>query len=166
MGSALTLAGVGASLVAGGLDADASAEAILGQVVQRPTATLPATTTAPIFTITGGRIGIAALIGEVTTVIQTQACNLKVQANPTATGSSVDLCADLNISAKAVATLFGLTGAVADALLSGLAIVGQDRLLICQIGTIDLVTSATNTGSVKWTLRYVPIDVGARVVAA
>jgi hypothetical protein len=33
-------------------------------------------------------------------------------------------------------------------------------------GTIDLNCAATNTGAVKWTIEYEPIDSGATVVVA
>jgi hypothetical protein len=152
------------ALTAAKFHADAAAKLILGKVVQRATANLPATATAAIFTVTG-RVA-ATIVGEVTTVIQTQACNAKLQSNPTAAGSSVDLCADLDISAKAVATLLGITGTFANAMVAGVALPLQAAPVVLQAGTIDLVTSATNTGQVKWTVRYVPIDDGATVVAA
>ena len=55
----------------------------LGIHVQKAAATLPATTTQNIFTIGGGRVWVVALVGEVTTVIQNQANNLKVTSVPT-----------------------------------------------------------------------------------
>ena len=165
MGAGLKLVGVG-QVTKTSLKDNAAAKAALGVGVDRATAALPATATAAIFTVAGGRCLITQLLGEVTSVIQTQVCNVKVQANPTATGSSVDLCANLDVSAKAVATLFGITGTLADALLSGLAIIGQATPVIVQAGTIDLVTGATNTGSVKWHVRYIPLDEGATITAA
>lgn len=132
----------------------------------RATAVLPATTQAAIFTITG-RIQLVDIIGEVTTVIQTQANNLKITANPTV-GADVDICAVTNVTAAAVGSQFSITGTFATGLVvtpSG-AFVRQAASTILTAGTLDLVTSATNTGSVKWTARYVPIDPGARVIAA
>ena len=140
---------------------------VLGAKVDRATAALPATTAAALFTVSGGRVAITQIVGEVTTVIQTQANNTKLTANPT-TGTSVDICAVLDISADEVGTLYGITGVAADALIGvnagGLS--GQDRPVVVNEGTIDLVCAATNTGAVKWTLFYVPIDEGASVVAA
>lgn len=147
-------------------DADAVMYMALGKVVQRDTANLPQTATEALFTITGGRVLITSLVGEVTTVIQTQANNAKLQANPTASGSSVDICANLDVTAKAVASLFAITGTLADAMVNGLAVKAQLAGIVAQTGTIDLVCSASNTGQVKWTLHYVPLDVGARVTAA
>lgn len=160
MGSGVSL--LGQEIV---LHRNDAAQMGLGFVVQRATAALPATTTAAIFTVTG-RCVVSHIVGEVTTVIETQACNLKLQGNPTATGSSVDLCANLNISADVVGSLYVITGTFADALADGLAVKAQLAPFIVQAGTIDLVTSATNTGQVKWTVRYYPLDEDALIVAA
>jgi len=63
---------------------------------------------------------------------------------------------------------FGLKPAEVHALIgiNAGAVPGQTRSVIVNIGTIDLDCAATNTGQVKWTLFYVPIDNGASVVAA
>jgi len=108
-----------------------------------------------------------AILGEVTTVIQTQANNTKLVANPTA-GTSVDLCAVLNISADEVGCLYGVTGTVGDALIgvnAGYAPLPA-RPLVVAAGTIDLDCAASNTGSVKWSIWYAPLDDGAVVTAA
>lgn len=160
MGSALTIVGAGLTLTN-----DDARMLGLGILATRPTAALPQTTTQAIFTVTG-RCMLMQILGEVTTVIQTQANNLSLEANPTATGSSVALCAVRNISADAVATLYGITGTAANALVAGLAILGQATPVIVQAGTIDLVASASNTGAVKWNVYYMPLDVGASIVAA
>jgi hypothetical protein len=140
----------------------------LGTLVSRATATLPATALGAIFNITGGRILIRALIGEVTTVIQTQACTVKVTSTPTA-GSAVDLSAvSASISALEVGGRLTLPAAAATALVTGNAggVIGDQAKWIIGPGSIGITTSATNTGSVKWDLVYVPIDNGAQVVAA
>lgn len=132
----------------------------------RATATLPATTATPYFTVTG-RIKLLSIIGEVTTIVQTQACNAKLIANPTV-GADVDMCAVLNITASAVGAQLSITGTLADALVrttSGVGVFQTFPQLVLP-GSIDLSTSATNTGATKWQVKYVPIDPGARVVAA
>jgi hypothetical protein len=138
-----------------------------GFQTDRATAALPQTAQAAIFTVTGGLIEVKGIIGEVTTVIQTQACNLSVVANPT-TGTDVALCAVLNISADEVGCLYGITGVYADALVGANAgsTVLPDRKVVVNTGTIDLLTSASNTGSVKWKLLWLPITDGATVTAA
>lgn len=132
----------------------------------RTTASLPATTASALFTVTG-RIKLISIIGEVTTIVQTQACNAKLIANPTV-GADVDLCAVLDITAAAVGTQFSITGTLANAMVKTTSGAGvfQAAPLLIQPGTIDLSTSANNTGSVKWRIEYVPVDAGARVFAA
>lgn len=134
---------------------------------ERPPATLPQTAQAALFTVSGGRIAVLGLVGEVTVVIQTQANNTKIVSNPT-TGTDVDLCAVLNITAKEVGALFGITGTFADALVGANAgtTVLCDRPVVVPIGTIDLNCAASNTGSVKWRLLWLPIDANATVAAA
>lgn len=148
-------------------EAIAFTRAILGARVDRATATLPQTTAGALFTVSGGRVAITSIVGEVTTVIQTQANNTKLTANPT-TGTSVDICAALNISADEVGTLYGITGAFATAMggVNAGALAGMLAPVIVNAGTIDLDCAASNTGAVKWSLTYAPIDDGATIVAA
>ena len=139
-----------------------------GISVSRATAALPATALGAIFTVTGGRIMIRSLVGEVTTIIQAQACTVKVTSTPT-TGTAVDLCAaSASISGLEVGGRLALPAAAATAMVTGNAGATQNDLTrwLVPIGSIGITTSATNTGSVKWDLVYVPFDSGAQVVAA
>jgi len=138
-----------------------------GVKVDRATATLPQTTAAAIFNIKVGRVLLKQVVGEVTTVIQTQANNTKLTANPT-TGTSVDICAVLSITGDEVGTLYGITGLNTDALIgiNAGALPGQTRPVVLPVGTLDLDCAASNTGSVKWTVFYVPVDDGAYMEAA
>jgi len=140
-------------------------EVALGQRVDRAAAALPQTAAHALFTVSGGRVKITSLIGEVTTEIQNQANNTKLVANPTV-GGTLDLCAVLDIAADAVGTLYGISGILADAMLDGIAIEAMSQGVIVKPGTIDLDCAANNTGEVKWTLHYVPVDAGATVAAA
>ncbi len=140
--------------------------AVVPRIVSRTAATLPATTQTPYFTVTG-RVIITQIVGEVTTAVQNQACNLDLYSNPSV-GSDVALCAVVDIDNDAVGTLYTLTGTLSDALIattSG-AFSAQSKALVVTAGTIDLKTSATNTGATKWTLHYIPLDSGSTVVAA
>ena len=132
----------------------------------RATATLPATTATPYFTVTG-KVRIIDIIGEVTTVVQTQANNTKLIANPTV-GADVDMCAVLDITAAAVGSIFTITGTLANAMVKTVsgAGVAQAAPLIVTAGTIDLSCAATNTGATKWLVRYIPLDPGAAIFAA
>lgn len=139
----------------------------LGKIVERDTATLPQTTAGSLFTIAGGKVLITAIVGEVTTIIETQANNTKLIANPT-TGTSVDMCTVLDTSADEVGCLYGITGTPANALIgtnAGLT-PAMAKGLILNIGTIDLSCASSNTGAIKWTIHYIPIDENATIVAA
>lgn len=138
----------------------------LGIQVERAAANLPQTTQHALFTVSGGRV-LAWILGEVTTVIQTQINATKLRHNVT-TGTDQDLCATLDITADEVGTLYTITGTFTDALLgSGPASrFGLSAPVVLKPGTIDLNCAASNTGQVKWTLWYIPLDVGALVVAA
>lgn len=140
---------------------------LLGTKVDRATANLPQTTQSALFTITGGRILLTSIVGEVTTIIQTQANNTKLVGNPT-TGTDVDICAVLSITAKEVGTLFGITGLFSDALVganAGAGVLPRNPVVI-PVGTLDLSCAASNTGQVKWSITYVPLDDNASVAAA
>jgi hypothetical protein len=135
--------------------------------LDRAADTLPQTTQEALFTITGGRILVYQIIGEVTTVIQTQTDNAQLVFNH-ATAADVDLCADLDITADAVGTLYGITGTFADAMLSGFALPATTlpAPLILSEGSIDFDCSANNTGAVAWTLFWAPLDDGTYVATA
>ena len=140
----------------------------LGGKVERSPAVLPATTQSAIFTVSGGRVVVTALIGEVTTVCSATATTLKVTANPT-TGSDVDIATATAETSQEVGSLVSLPLTLAGALNVQNAGAGQVPAsvgFVIPIGTIDLVTSATNTGALKWTLFYYPLDNGASVTAA
>lgn len=140
---------------------------LLGIKVDRATAALPQTTTGALFTVSGGRVLVTGIVGEVTTVIQTQANNTKLVATPT-TGTAVDICAVLDITADEVGCLYGITGVFSDAMVganAGATVLPQ-RPVVVAVGTIRLSCAASNTGSVKWSLTYIPLDDGAQVVAA
>lgn len=140
---------------------------LLGTQVDRAAAALPQTTQSALFTVTGGRIIVTAIIGEVTTVIQAQANNAKLVANPTV-GTDVDLCAVLSIASDEVGCLYGITGLFSDALVgvnAGAGVLPRNPVVV-PAGSIDLSCAASNTGAVKWSLTYVPLDAAATVAAA
>jgi len=131
----------------------------------RASATLPATKATPYFTVTG-KIKLLDIVGEVTTVVQAQANNTKLIANPTV-GADVDLCAVNSITGDAKGTIYTITGTLANAMVattSG-AGVAQAAPLVVAAGTIDLSCAATNTGATKWGVRYQPLESGSRVFA-
>lgn len=140
---------------------------LLGQTTERATAVITAATV-NIFTITGGRIIVTQILGEITTVIQNIPVNVRLQANPT-TGTIRNICANLNIQAYAAGDLLGITGINIDPMIppaSAGVLEAQTMGVIVQEGTIDLISDAAPTGSVKWTLKWMPFDTGAAVAAA
>lgn len=137
---------------------------LLGIKVDKASFTLPASTTATLFTISGGRILLTSIVGEVTTIVQAQANATKLISTPT-TGTAVDLCATLDITGDEVGCLYGITGTLATAMVGANAgaTTGMATPLILPIGTIKLSCAATNTGATKWSMTYVPIDDAASV---
>jgi len=135
-------------------------------VTQRASATLPATTATPYFTVTG-KVRIISIIGEVTTAVQAQANAIKLISNPTV-GADVDLCSTVEANAAAVGSLFTVTGTLANAMIKTVsgAVPQQASPVIVTAGSIDLNTAATNTGATKWSVVWEPVDPGAMVIAA
>lgn len=142
-----------------------------GILVSRATSALPATTSLNIFTVSGGRVLLVHLLGEVTTAIQAQACTVKFTSTPT-TGSAIDLSAvstsisGLEVGGKITMPSVAGSGNAAVFSNAGYIAIGPVAPAAVAIGSISYTTSATNTGSIKWDLIYVPLDTGASVAAA
>ena len=154
------------------------AEVILGTRVDRAAATIPDTTTADLFTVTGGRVLIRALYGEVTTVMSATVTSINLQYKKTG-GSDVDISAATVVTSDAVGTLYTITGVAAD-LLSAQTVAGTEvptvtfasvfagaaAGIIVPAGAVRLQSTATQTGAAKWSLWYIALDDGAAVAAA
>ena len=140
---------------------------ITEKAITRTTANIPQTTTTSIFTVTGAPIEIISIVGEVTTAIQNQANSMKLLILDTASSTSTDICASLNIANAAVGTFFSITGTLANAMVSNVGGVGvaQTSRIICPVGSIRVNTTASNTGQVRWYLRYRPLGTSAVVTA-
>jgi hypothetical protein len=142
---------------------------ILGIKKDRTTSSLPATGDLSIFTITGGRIIVTSIVGEVTTIIQAQANAIKLKSVPT-TGTTKDISGTLDINAYEVGALISLDGTALSTALSGTnagaALSMRGGGIVVPIGAIKLNTAATNTGAIKWSLTYIPYEDGAVAVAA
>lgn len=140
---------------------------VKGIVVNRDTDVPPQTANEDIFTIVGGRVLLVQILGEVTTVIGAGASNLRIRHNPTI-GAVGNICADVAIANDAEGVIYGITGTVATAMQKSTdALVAQADELILQTGTINIIASgSTGTGSIKWSVLYVPIDDGAYVEVA
>lgn len=142
---------------------------LLGTKVDRSTATIPQTATQNIFTVTGGRILVTGLLGEVTTVIGGTATTLKVSTAPT-TGTAVDLTSATAITSKEVGSQATLPLTAAAALVvnngGGGGQLPTHAPYVVPIGSITITTSASTTGAIKWSLTYIPLDDAASVAAA
>jgi hypothetical protein len=131
----------------------------------RAAATLPQTASTPIFTATG-RVRITSIIGEVTTITGATVTTGQLIAVPTV-GSNVNMCATVSIASLAVGTQLSITGTLATAMAAtNGAQIAQVTPITIKAGTINFSTSANNTGAIKWRVEYVPVDPGAKVIAA
>lgn len=134
----------------------------------RTTSNLPQNTSTNIFTVTGAPIEILGIIGEVTTVIQNTTNNVKLQITDTASSTTRDICATVNIANLAVGTFFNITGTFANAMVTtaGGTAIAQATSIYCPVGAIKFSTDASITGQVRWFLRYRPIGAASVVAAA
>ncbi len=130
--------------------------------------------TKSLFTVTGGRVLLTGILGRVTVAIGATTSNLKLVYNPTAAGSSFDMCTAVDIASDAVEQTYYITGSVAStgALLVGGA-VGQANPMFedgysIQAGEIEANFSAdpTGSGAIEWTVFWVPIDDAAALAAS
>lgn len=145
---------------------------LLGVSVSKATGTV-ANGTTTLFNITGGRVVVTSIVGRVTTAIGSTTSNAKLVYNPTAAGTSFDLCTAVDIASDAVEQTYYFTGNVAStgALLVGGA-VGQANPIftnpyVLQAGAIEQNLSADPVGgAITWTVTYYPYDAGASVTAA
>lgn len=123
--------------------------------------------TKALFTVTGGRVAMMAIVGEVTTIISAGANATKLISTPT-TGTAVDLCAALDIVNDEVGCLYGITGLATDAMVganAGAAPLPRNPVVV-PIGTIGMNQAGNTTGAIKWDLWYIPLDDDATVAAA
>jgi len=140
----------------------------MGQRLARATLVL-ANATTPIFTITGGRILLTAIFGQITTLIGGAAA-YRLQHDPlVGTGTTANLCANTDINAYPVGDQLGITGVPTDALLPAAAagaVPGMTMPVELPPGDIEVVCATAPGGAVLWTIWFKTLDSGARVVAA
>lgn len=146
--------------------------------------TAPQNTSTALFNVTGGKVAVTSVVGEVTTVIGATTVNYNLTYTPSG-GAAADLCAATVCTSDAVGTLYSLVSGVATDLLSiqsvsaigGTPVAASEapnvtyahmlwRPMVVRAGALNWKTSASTTGVVAWTLTYIPIDNGASVAAA
>jgi hypothetical protein len=154
--------------MATGIAGSQQKQLLFGTTVVRAAALLPQTTTAAVFTIAGGRVLITTFVGDVAVVMPATANTVAVNGAPT-TGTAVVWASAVSTASKEVGSQISLPGTVGGALVVANAGCGvlSDNVYVGNIGTITLTTTGSAaTGTVRWSLTYVPLDPGATVVAA
>ena len=129
--------------------------------------------TRTIFTVAGGEVLLTGLWGVVTTAI-TVANTVALQINPTTGTTAVIVEAtDIGTTDTAVGTVIGFTQSIDDPATSGAlvehSIALNGRILkdfVVTTGDIEQVTTGTNPdGAITWYATWVPLTVGATLVA-
>lgn len=143
---------------------EAAAVIALGTKVERSTANM--TDGLSLFDIEGGKCLLTLVVGEVTSALQGATRNYRLRSNPD-TGTTTNLCADLDINADQIGTLYTLEGTYNVALQRGKSgsVPGPTFPLIVPPGAIEMVVDSTTSGEVEWTLWYIPLEVGAYIEA-
>jgi hypothetical protein len=159
------------------LDNNAYTKAVLGNVTTK-TYTV-AVETGNLFTVATGLVLVTGLVGHVTTAM-TVANTVKLQHNPT-TGTTQDIFAatDLGTTDTPAGDLIGVSGAPADAPILGIGSVAlwgtnsalaagdAGKGLVVTPGVIQQVTTGAGAqGVIVWYVTWVPLVLGATIVAA
>lgn len=137
----------------------------LGINVSRAAAALPSTGIGSLFTISGGRVLLKVLHGQVVTLLS-GTNSTTVGLTPLNTGTSAPAILS---SAGVIPVAVG--SPVVSKFDAGALIVTVNGSLVPAAGyvaipgDVTITTGSTVTGTVKWDLVYVPLDVGATVVA-
>jgi hypothetical protein len=134
----------------------------LPNTLERGPAALPQTGTLDLFTVTGGRIEIHALIGLVTADIGAVANATKLQFNPDVGGAN-DLTATSEINGDAAGQQYSVAGIFTQVL--GLTGYACSNPPIVPAGKIRLNCAGNDGGGgrIRWTLKWMPFDAGATV---
>lgn len=140
---------------------------VLGCRVDKTATALAAAGQTALFNIAGGKVLMVAIVGECTVAVGGANAN-KLIANPTvATAGDTDLCAAVDIDTCDVGDLLSITGTPGDGLLvAHKGAVQTGYPVILTTGTLDLHSAGNTAGTFKWSIFYIPIDVGATVAAA
>lgn len=142
------------------------ADTVLGMRVDRAASTM--TNGLDLFTVTGGNVLVTLIVGEVVTLMDTEATNFHLQSNPTV-GTTNAMSADLDLTAAEIGALLTIDGTAATATQKGSsgAVRGQATPVVVAPGAIEAyMDNDANTGTIKWSVWYVPLETGAYVTAA
>jgi hypothetical protein len=125
--------------------------------------TTPGTT---LFTVTGGNVMMTGFYGEVIVVQGAGATTLSLVHTPTAGTASTIASGVTDIAAAAAGMCLQLPAALAGGMTLTATAYGriQNRCrYILRPGVMSVFGSASPTGSIRWTMWYVPVDYGAYV---
>jgi hypothetical protein len=144
---------------------------IQGLRVDRATAALPQSTSDVLFNVEGGRILMNLILGVVTTDIGNVANVAHLESDPD-TGTATELClggGGTDIDDDEEGTLYSISGTPGDGLQVGMSgnVIGQAASVIVAPGEIELHCAGSSvTGSIQWSIWYIPLETGAYVTAA
>ena len=139
---------------------DRIADINIGMRVDRATSLVRNKT---LFNVKGGRVLLTCVHGYVTTAMHATTQNVKWQHDAT-DGAETDLCANTAFKSLAQYTHLSITGDKTDAFnTSTSAVEAMAYPVILGVGAIKLVRGADATGSLAWSLWYIPLDDGAYI---
>ena len=146
------------------IDGKALRKLILGKKVERASEALTNAATS-LFTVAGGRVLMTGFIGEITVASAANACTW---AHAPTTGTAQPIAASLDIDPALVGDCVTITGIASDAATYNASATGLPMMaspVILSEGDLQ-ITPAAASGSMSWTMFYIPIDDGAYVSAA
>ena len=134
---------------------------------------IPQGTRVECFNVTGGRVLVFSIVGEVTVVLGSSGgvndFNYSFTADAgVSEGITWELCDAADVDQDAVGTLYTMTGTPTDPLVVSTKgfIPIQANGFVLTTGTIDMVTTGSSTtGAIKTTVLYKALDVGATISA-
>lgn len=144
----------------------------LGIRVDKDSMVITGISTKPIFTVVGGRVLVRALIAQCADVaIQAQANATTFVSTPTV-GAVADMCAAADINNMAIGGMLSLPGITIATVAHMTTTTAVGAVPACDAtgiivpaGVIGLKTAASNSGQMKFSLFYIPLDDGAYVTA-
>lgn len=160
-----SLEAIGTDVVAIEVDTQDIQE-MVARSATRTADTLPQTATETIFDVATGPVRVLELVGEVTTVIASTTCTLKISVDPT-TGTASDMASILDIQGDLDGSFMTMTGTFGSVLVNNStgAADGMSVPYIVPIGIITITTNASISGNIAWFIRYEPLAPGATVAA-
>lgn len=150
---------------------NSNTNSLLGKKVTRAAADIINGATTAVFTVTG-TILLTGLTGLVSVAaVDAGASNLKFQSNPT-TGTTTDLCANLDVDSDEIGTMYSVDGAPGTALLRGesgnvqVMPNGPVQVAAGGIETVSSVDRGTGGALLALTAWYLPLSDGASLASA